>query len=795
MIPPLEAGICVLAALSGSVTPEGVGWEELLEAEVHGAYGCETVEVLLPLGIELAEISGRVAPADGPRYHLGHERFARTKSHRDGSRVVTVLVPDLGEGDVLFLKLARIWTHPADYTWSPGTADFAELKLPRGAAAELAGLQEDGRFVWAEQPEPGTGVRLPHPWATLASPLPTTHEQGQDLQTARAQMDSMVWIPRAFDGRDARLGDDALARGAVDDRGYARTLLALMKDGPDTAELGRWCAPGEPARPGAPEVVVAADGRVVHHPGQALEPGEVRTASGKIIPTEGNPAINRREPSPTWSSSVTIRMPGRQPLHALGEGRDGTECTTLTATWSDTSRTRTLFVPTPDGATQVHTSPPRAGTARATDDGVFAVMPTGAATLSLGWCLPATDAWGQLPWTPDSPPTGEVVFDVDHHAGRTELLWDDARTWRLAWLDGQELLASKERLARELQARVIAASYPEPALSRRLTAGARGWDLAPYLLPLLRARAVVRPLPRLDTTDVRGLQRARRQRVLTQLEAAAILSHYARHGKIRADWALIRTDTAHHGIAPVGFDDAVVRLAFEDEVRWIDLGCSTCGTWQLRPKLRGAELLSWGLDGTIPLARPLAPTELDNGLWALMGEPPLDSGRVVVEEDDEGVRWTLEGIDAVQFLERWEKEGQDWHEPGMPSQRPIRVDNLTPEADDRISSPILQLTWPTGVEYDPLAWRASNTTHTSWPSIRAWQRPYPRAEDDRGRVELGCHGEGWELRGVIAGDRIVEQLLIQSNEVTPGDYEACRVVAASGAVPAAVEQGLDAASP
>lgn len=757
---------CTLATLGGEVRFDGTGWTERLSLEVHHGEGCEAIELLQPDGVLLFSLRTDVLPGDARRYRLDEARYERTTTE-DGVLRVRVLLPDLEPGDRALLSIERAWQHATDYLWSPHGADYAELKLPRGFTPELVGITLEERFAWAAHAPEHAALRLPHPWADRSAPaIPFLDERGAALAVAKARLDDLPWLSRAWDGEQPVVGAAALARGAVDDRGYARTLAALCLDGPDEVLLGRWVPhEGASPAPGATEVAVAwtpAGGTPQLHPQQTVQAGVLITARGPV-PIAEQVGVERPAPNPAVATTLTaVLRPGdpRQRLHPRGGAQLDVG---QTLTWQDLTTAHTLFVPLPTGARGGNATVETPGTARLTPYGLWLVVAPGTTAAEIGWTTPLGDAWGEL------PPSDQLQLAVgetrDAFAAGTasahitptgELLSDGDGTWRITRVGDVELLTDRDRFARELRARRYAASYPEPGMPLGLRGAFSGWELFEVLAPSLFERAQpypLRPVP----YGPRPLQAARRSRVLTEYEFAAIVAGYAQQARMRAEVVPVHPlgPTAAPLVTPRGFDHALLWVESDGEVRWADVACDLCDTWEIRPELVGAPAIGTPNTPAVPLI-----DGLPEGLHAegplVRADASLPSGVGFTELDSTGpiARWTLRGAAALQLrraladLPDGSRAEALHHRLGAAPTSLIGLDTRGAEISAQAtSSPEPQL--------DDVLVPAADAVWTPYLGLWSWVRPDPRPDGT-----WSCEGPGWRWRTVRTDARSTHQLLI-----------------------------------
>jgi hypothetical protein len=795
MTPFLQLGTCVLASWTGTVQPEELGWRETAALELQPQEGCTQVELHLSDGQRLDALTGSVWVADGPRYRLGEDRVTRHPAHIDGTQKLTIHLPELTRGDRVVLELTRHWTRPGDFTWRPGLvgAVFAEMKLPkRRQDPQLHRLKIDKRFVWANKPTPAASLTLEHAWLERDVPPPSfTDPRGLTAIAAIAELEGITWLTRGFDGAHAVVGTRAMARRAVDDRGYARTLVALTTDGPDRVVLGRWSVDAEVAPgPDAPEVAVQitdSDAHLLLHPEHPLRRGFVHHEGGVTpVPPRARP-IAESVPEAAWTTHLTVASPPGDPRRRLHPGGGALLDVQHVVQWSDTSSARTVFVPLPPGA-EASASVAQPGTTRTAHHGIWMVVPPGTAQATIGWTTPLHDAWGIVPGPADAELHLHAgVFEADFAPGLAHQAVDgsgevahDHGSWHVTRFADAEILSTRMRMARELRARRGAASYPEPGISQKLRGMRRGWQVVEVLVPALLERAAPFDLP-VSASWPRPLHRARRTRALTDIEFVTTIARYAQQSRLIADVILVRPHGAPQQteITPWGFDHALLRLEFDGEARWIDPACTSCDTWELRPELVGAATLpsvdAPGVPFDDDLPRGIQATP--GGGWLAQGaELPSGVGYWSIHEDGERVRWDVAGADALE-LRRWLSEvPADARPEALAAALGGPHETLEGLAD--AGQPATLVAPSAGSPFDPIApetWLQTSSERAVPPhlGLRQWTRPASAP------AKATCDGEGWSwwTGPSEEQDAHVEQLLITRWTLPTSfaaDLHACR---------------------
>ncbi|MCB9682249.1 MAG: hypothetical protein H6733_12350 [Alphaproteobacteria bacterium] len=795
--PFLEVGACVLLSTHTAVRFDDVGWQEEVHVALVAKPGCDHVDLALPDGVDLTAWSGRVRPDASRRYPLGPERVTVTVHDPNGLRRVRWTLPELVEGDRVDLDLTRAWTRPVDYRWTPGRdhAAFAELVVPRAFTPALEGVALDKRTAWVADARPGAAAVLTHPWADR-SPAPSAPASASGLTAvqAREQVHALRAVPVAWFGRAPVSGDAALALGVADGRGVARTLVALTRGGPDRVEVARW-SPDADTAPAldAPEVAVwwADDGpHLLPHPDLGAPAGAWHTPSGVALARAIPPRLPAASSPPVHSEHVVVAVSGRRPLARLRVGGGLTYREEHTLTWPDADTTahssstaHTAFVALPVDALDAQVTGCDHG--RVAGGAVWLAAAPGTPACTWTVTRPLEDVWGTLEvpaahatiaasWTrPDGTVTpGEAVVEPG--------------AWRLAHLAGDTLLADRERLVEELWDRFVASSLPEPGLAVASKSGRRDWELAALLRDLTLERVTIAPL-QVDPTRPRPLLAARRGRAVTEPEAAMLATLYARQARLTADTYLVRSraDGPAPGLAPLGFDHALVRLEHDGRGGWLDIACAVCGPFEVRPELLGGAALGRAY-ATIPV--PAVTDGLPSGVvddgtrWRLDGPVPNGVGALEIREriDDDGqpgVTWTLSGTEAL-GLRRELAAVPGPHRAGWlarlldaPSTAGLAFDGIADAgAPIRLSAPVHH-----PFDRDPLDVRGGDDA-TGGLGLRTWVRPAPPGADP---AVWTCPDTSPAVawRAWIEGHDLVEQALVRSTTLTRADLatlRACR---------------------
>lgn len=314
-----------------------------------------------------------------------------------------------------------------------------------------------------------------------------------------------------------------------------------------------------------------------------------------VAPSAGAPraviASSATEPPPVRTRrSMTFRIPDGDVQTSLYPGGKAVADVVDEVTFPATTAARPWWIPIPDDATD-----PRVTVEPADVGDVWVRRPDGIAvdapvsddllTVTIAYTLPDPPACGEEHGRP-----GETFeFEPSDPGGHVR---SGDVFWSLADHDGQPVLPDRESVVRGLGSRFDAVSIPEPALPIGLKGHVKNEELLTLLRPTLWSRAHVAELPG-DPLFPRKLYAARRSEVVTPIEAALILRVYALQAQIPATWVLVRPADRGAGdaICPVGYDDALLRVVWDDQVRWIDPGCPSCGPYEIRPNLLGADAL------------------------------------------------------------------------------------------------------------------------------------------------------------------------------------------------------------
>jgi len=643
---------CLLASVHTTVARQDDGWLEQTTYTVHAQGApCPGVDLDLPPGAHLQAHGGKARIAAGRR-KLDEAHWERLPARLDGWTTWRVHLPELGEGAEATLDVTVLRQGDAPLCWRPGAegARYAEIEARDLQAIPYGPWKSDGRHFWALHPAPLDEIRVhagdpttPAIPVPLASTVQTPPEQS--AMEALADLQTLLLLPRGVDGPAPVTGDTAMRRAAVDDRGFARTLVMRSAGGPDHVVLGEWLParnhPGHAdAEEGEVAVCLGKDGpQILRHPDQPARGGKVWTAQGVLdIPAPAHPepshdpfaAATRAEPTVFEQVVRRLDLPdGAAPMTALYPGGASTMAVRDAVVFPVDGRARPWVLDLPARVQKVgaRTQPPNVPaplwTLRMRDGSAAIVVGPNAQRLGLlfEWTQPDAPACGL---TPDRP--GRRADEVLATSGT--VVDDGAGAWHLASWGDTPVIPDRDRLVAGLEHRFDARSMPEPALPTRMKFAKASWELATELRPTLWDRARVGPVDQ-PAGWPRGLAAARRSGAVTPLEAALILRLYAQQSGFQASWAMVRPawERGPAPVCPAAYPEALVRLTLGDETRWIDPGCAVCGPFEIRPELLGAAALGPGITQT----------------------PTPVPGKEVVEVTAERVRWTLDGPPALRF--------------------------------------------------------------------------------------------------------------------------------------------------
>lgn len=585
----LEAAGCTLTLVHITISRPDGRWTEKIHLTLTGT--CQQATLTLTPDQRLELLGGTITPAHGRSHPALPERLSDGGVLADGGQRVILHLEDLVEGGVADLHLKRrTWTPDAVIVAWPGPqTSFWEVRPPKPYTVTATGLaQDDGRWWWARDPQEGASLRVgaAPPEAAITSPPPPATPLTAD--EAWGRLSKLAWLDRMFDGELSLTGEAVITRGAVDDRGFARTLVALTQGGAAPAVLARWSpALDVPPAADAPEVALAEGGRPLLHPGHSLPPGALH-ADGAAIAWPGAEGAPQALPAVTWSARA---LPGRgDPRASLMQDKGRIEVQATLTRSGEGPLAATFVLPAAAERVEVHEVGPDGealpASLRRAHRRLWVVGRPTASRVELRWQEPLADTWGPLPAPPEllgstspilpTPPDGDVAIDGDG-------------SWRLARLPGVdgapvELLTSRARLLQELQQRRRVASYPEPAVPAPLRRAPRTWELVEAARAALPERMAIAALD-VPPDQLRPLLRARRSGLATEHEAALVLRGWLDQLDIVSEVELLCPTEPK--ITPVHCAHAVLRVTLDGETRVLDPACPSCAAGTQRPELQG----------------------------------------------------------------------------------------------------------------------------------------------------------------------------------------------------------------
>ncbi len=550
-------GRCEVLQIRSEVRTQAIGWREVSTWKVMrpASAPCTYVTFHLPSGVVLTDWGGSVAAFKRPNHPLDAARLSVDVSP-SGDAVGRVLLPELEAGDLATLHLVRDWRYPTDWHRLPEPAKFYEVLFPAGLAVQGPEFTDDGRWYWVEDGDAVTPVSVPHPWAHASpEPVPVSAERGLPLDAALARVATLKILPEAAFGRMPLAGDAALAFGVTDPRGWRRTLLALTEGGPD-AEAARDHA--------APQPDLQSD-------------------------------------TPTWSGEVRIGVGGPDPRRFLVPGGGLVWRERSRAVWAQDEGAHATFVPFPADVVGSEAISEGCVMAPQATYGAWIVGGNGVRSCAFTLVRALDDAWDtHSPHLVGAAVHGGSQWTHGEHTAVGSLAIE-REGWRLGALADAELLSTEARLGRELLARRLARSFPEPGLSKRSKLGLEGWDFVAAVRPLLREQVVIRDDLTVVPGQPRPLHAARAGGVVSPEEAASIAALYLQQEHIEADVVLVHPGPGPAGATPLGFTEAVVRIRYEGGEAWLDLRHPGPEPFALREELRGRP--GWAPEGAVTVPR------------------------------------------------------------------------------------------------------------------------------------------------------------------------------------------------
>lgn len=369
--------------------------------------------------------------------------------------------------------------------------------------------------------------------------------------------------------------------------------------------------------------------------------------------------------------------------------------------------------------------------------------PGGQATLEVRYTLPDPPACGEQVASDGQNLTWEVT-DPDGY------VVTNGAFWTLVSHDGQPVMPDRGAVARGLEWRFDRLALPEPALPLELKHHRHDLELVKSLRPALWRRARVAELPG-DPLFPRHLYKARSSEVVTPVEAALIVRLYAMQAAYPADVVLVRPADQGPGdeVCPVGHDEALVRLWFEDRPYWIDPGCASCGPFEIRPALLGASAFSEDVAET----------------------PPPVPGALHARIDGTRATISLEGPEALLLRLALEDVGPDHRERviaerfGGPGARFVEVSGL-----GDAGAPVRVVVESPEGSFTGLApaWRATDRDHFRVDAPGTWTTDRPWVDETPVDVQIGS----MHYQRVITDGRVMERLEIAQRTVSSAEIEA-----------------------
>lgn len=742
---------CVLLSADTELRAEEDLWRELTTYEIVSEGVCRQVDVRLPPGVQLEEAKARLTLWDDTRRKAEPRRWETLPRGLDDEGLVRLHVPELDKGDSVRVQIERVWPVYRTFRWRPGLDDAvtASLKLPKQAQTTHLGDVAPWKGTWyADEPEDIDEVRV-HPMGRSPIHVPAPGAQGGlSAEEAWAVASQMTLLDPGVDGEWPLWGEDALERGAVDPRGFAETLAHLALGGKDRVEVGailpvptlegdRSVFEGDVA------VWLTEDGPVpLIHPNDHLDACQADLGTEVV----SLPAVAPAGPPPEPQGRVRVRrhleliVPGSDPLASLYPGGGSSVRTTESLTFPPSQHARPWLVPTGEVLGTVTAEGDMLGTGatvRVRPDAVVVVAPPQGGSLVLTWESPDAPTWGLVPEIPGA----DVALTVDDPEG--EIRWERDEAWVLLTHAGQPVLPSRDHLVWGLERRFAGLSIPEPGMPSRTRAMHAGWDLAEQLRPTLLERVRIAELPG-DPLWPRPLHKARNSGVVTSIEAALILRLYAMQSKLAADWVLVRPADLgpDYELVPTGWTEGLVRVHWQEQTRWIDPGCASCGPFEIRPHLEGAHAIGL-VDQT----------------------PPPSVGAWDVRVEGQEVRWTLAGPPALLLRQEIRRVPQDLRSTWLGRQLAGQEGELLEVAGLATGGHPIRLSATGSGGVDPLDIREDAADGwVDWVGTRTLTRP--------GQAEPLRHTAGpLEYRRQTSHGEVTETLTVRERAVNPAQVE------------------------
>jgi hypothetical protein len=578
---------CAVVSMSSQLRLLPTGWREDVTLVLQAP--CTELVFHLVEGESLSDFSGAVTPMNKASNPVTDDRFRASWSEQAGW-TGRLGLEDLtaGAAEVRFTRTLTA-TAPWRLGAPVGTA-WVEVDLPRGLNADTQGFHSDPQGLWARDLAADARAEAPHPARPAAPQAAWMSPRDLSPQAAAAWLSERVaLIPRAFDGAVPLGGEQAVARGALDDRGWVITLAGLI----GATDVVR--CDGE--QDDAPWAVVA-DGTAWLAP--SIDPARCPTIAGETVSATASQTQPQVAQAGEASLDLTLVVPPMGAQRALDARK-------LMVRGS-----LTVAAPAEGPTTAVVTSPwpcqwdaPSAVTVHPAGGQTFLTLAAGASA-TCAWTEPVVELWGALPKV-----DGAAIHPTSLHLegslppGGAGLALDGTTAWYLPGLDpDRPLLTDSERTASLIDDRWRHVAYPEPALPRAFQGNDRAWEAVAQLAPALWSRAVIVHDLR-SSGDWRSLVRARASGRVSEPEAAAIVALYAGQLRLAARPVLVADDDAGQ-VVPLGWDYALVFVELGDEARLIDPGCQACEPFAIRPELVGRPMLGGGVvpeSGVLP-ARP-----------------------------------------------------------------------------------------------------------------------------------------------------------------------------------------------
>lgn len=611
--------------------PAPARWIERSVVVIRAKEACDRVVLDLPAGVHLRERDVRLILGDDTRRHPGSERWILDDRGLDDTGTATVLLPELVGGDRAKLTFTREWEASGWYaTPMRDRAIDVLVTLPKDVRSEWRGGKLDGLAWRGTKEQPAEGISA---WDASLAPAPvTTKDAALSVDAAAARIAGVTRVPRGVDGLEPVAGDAGLERGLMDDRGLARTLVALTRGGPEPLELAWYLPPGVvptgasdtlgPVEQAYEVAILRKDGKLVREvvPENVHPTGRIWTADHQVLPgsTVGH-GVGRIGPKHVRITDTTkLVVPDGDPQAKLFPGGGSSVERQLRFDFQPYDDPQVYYVPLPT------TAPPawKAGPGwaiRGREDATLIVVqrsPDDPVRVETTASKPDAPTCGALPTWPWADTTATVTDPKG--VVRTE-----GRFWWLAEHGGKPVMPDRERVLRGLQYRFTSSSYPEPGIPMDLRGMPAGWDLAAALRDAVFERARIADLA-VPRNWPRNLKKSMKEEVLTPLEAAMVLRLYLLQARMPADLVLVRPIQEGPGpdVCPDAYGAALVRTLWEGEERWMDPGCTVCGPFEVRPDLLGAAAFGFDVAETPPPPKGSLDWSVDGDTTTVTLDPP-----------------------------------------------------------------------------------------------------------------------------------------------------------------------------